>query len=476
MKKQLLLIPLAVAVASCSSKPKEPAAKTVGASSGGGIFSFLSSPAIKVRPYSVRELPNGLRIYFIRDETLPRVSLQALVKVGSRQEPAELQGLNSLTAGLLDQGTTSKNAEALAEAFNALGTEFSANPGDDSTFFSASTLSPEAERLLDLFYDVLMNPGFSEKELNRKRDQYKSALKRRMDNASAFASREYEGYLYGDHPYGRDNLGTFQSLDRVRRTDLLRFYLSWYRPNNTLLAVAGRFDADFEKKVEDLFGKWGKRELKETPSPMPSPVDKLSVRLVTKPGLVQTQIRIGQIGIARADDDYIRMLLANEALGGGFGSRLMQRIRDDLGLTYSISSGVDARKVAGSFNISTFTRNDSVGRTIQETLGVFRDYVSKGITEEELATAKAQIIGQYPRGIETADGMARQLLMIDFYGRPLSYLTDFPKIVDAVKLSDVNAAIKKHMRADGLKILVYGDEKAIAAQLKDLNPEIVKAK
>lgn len=476
MKKHLLFAVLSLAVAACSSKSKDDKPKNVAIPSGGGLFSFLSSPAIKIRPYTIRELPNGLRVYFIRDETLPRVSFQALVKAGSRQEPADLQGLNSLVASLLDQGTTSKSAEALAEAFNALGTEFNASPGDDFTMLGASTLSPEADRLLDLFHDVLMNPAFSEKELNRSRDQYKSALKRRLDNAAGYASREYERYLYGDHPYGRDSWGTNESLDRIRRTDLLRYYLSWYRPNNTLLAVTGRFGPEFEAKVEQMFGQWAKREIKETPAPPPAAVEKLTVRLVSKPSLVQTQLRFGQIGIARADADYVKMMLANEALGGGFGSRLMQRIRDDLGLTYSISSGVDARLVTGSFGITTFTKNDSVGRTIQETLTVYRQYVEKGITAEELATAKAQIIGQYPRGIETADQMAGQLLRMDFYGRPLNYLTEFPKIVAATGLDEVNAAIKKHMRADGMKILVYGDEKAVAAQLKDLNPEIVRAK
>lgn len=462
---RVLALTAFVLLAACSSKTLVPA--------GGGLMSLFSGPALKLREYRVQQLPNGMKIYFVRDDSLPRVSLQLLVKVGQRDEPADLVGINSVVASLLDQGTTTKSAGQLAEAFNALGTEFGASPSDDLSFYSASTVTPEASKLLDLFVDVMTRPAFSEKELGRTRAQYLAAIRRRMDNPSGFAGLQYEKFLFGAHPYGRDSLGDEKSLKRIKRADLLRYYLAWYRPNNAIMAVTGRYDADFEKKVADAFSKWGRRKVKDVESPKLAQIGGTSMRLVSKPGLVQTQIRMGRMGIERANPDDFKLRLANEALGGGFGSRLMQKIRDDLGLTYSISSGFDAREKGGSFTISTFTKNETAGRTIEEIFKVYREYVEKGITQAELDTAKAQLIGQYPRSLETADAMAGQLLMIDFYKLPIAYLTDFPKLIERISLTEVNEAIRKHLGDGSLRVLVYGDKRAVAGQLKAWNPEIV---
>lgn len=458
----------ALALVACSDKPV--------LSSGGSLMGLFSAPSVKLRPYRVETLPNGLKIYFVRDESLPRVSIRALVKVGLRDEPAELGGLHSLTASLLDSGTTTRSAEQLSEAFNSLGTEFSASPSDDMSVFAASTVTPEAERMLELFADVLTHPAFAEKEIKRERDQYKSALRRRVDNPGGMAGREFDKYLFGDHPYGRDSLGTEESLAKIKRADLMRYYLGWYRPNNTLMVVTGRYAADFEKKVAATFSSWGRREIKSSPFPALQQVGKLSLRLVSKPGLVQTQIRFGRIGVERGNSDDLKLRLANEALGGGFGSRLMQKIRDDQGLTYSISSGFESAEKGGFFTISTFTKNETVGKTVEEVLKVYDAYAEKGITQSELDSAKAQMIGQYPRSLETADGMAYQLLLVDFYKLPMEYLTDFPKLVNAVSLKDVNQAIRAHLAPEGLKILVYGDRKFVAPQLKTWSPEIVDVK
>lgn len=461
---------LLLSLAACSGKPASQGPEPR------GFLSFFSTPSVKLRPYRVEELPNGLKIYFVRDESLPRVSLRALVKVGLRDEPADLGGVNSLVASTLDSGTSTRTAEQLADAFNQLGTEFSAAPSDDMSVFSASTITPEADHLLEIFADVLTHPLFAEAELNRERDQYRSALRRRVDNPAGYVAREYDKYLLGANPYGRDGLGTEASLAKIRRADLMRYYLSWYRPNNTLMVVTGRYGEDFEKNVVKTFSSWSRRDVKAVPFEPAAQVEKKSLRLVSKPGLVQTQIRFGRLAVERGHPDDLKLRLANEALGGGFGSRLMQKIRDDQGLTYSISSGFEAQQKAGVFTISTFTKNETVGKTVEEVLKVYDDYVEKGMTEEELSAAKAQLIGQFPRALETSDGMAFQLLLIDFYRLPLTDLTDFPKLVNDVSLKDVNDALKRHLAPGALKILVYGDRKFVAPQLKTWNPEIIDVK
>jgi zinc protease len=154
------------------------------------------------------------------------------------------------------------------------------------------------------------------------------------------------------------------------------------------------------------------------------------------------------------------------ALGGAFASRLNQRVRDDLGLTYGISSGFEARKFQGPFLMDTFTRNDKVGETIGASLEVYRTFVEKGLSEEELQASKSVIVGQFPRAVETMDALAYQMLLLRYYGIPDSYLTQFVKNVNALSLVEVNAAIKKYFRPDQLDIVVYGDSTSVEKQLK----------
>lgn len=451
---------VAVGLSACSSKPL---------SFGGG------AQETKLPPYTVRTLKNGLKIYYVQDNSLPRLSLTALVKTGTLGEPEGKLGVNAMVAYLLNQGSKGKTAVQLADAFGALGTEFSAGPGADQTTFSASSLSTQSNELLALFHEVLTSPAFADAEIEKTRSLALSSLKKRIDNPSGFAGRQMTRFLHTDQGYGRDVLGNSDSLRKLRKVDLIRQYLNNYRPNNTLMAVAGRFDDAFAENLEKLFSTWEAKDVEAvTVAPLAAQKD-LQVRLVSKKGLAQTQIRMGAPAVTRANADYLPLRLASEALGGGFGARLMQRIRDDLGLTYSIYSGVSADRQQGVFSISTFTKNETAGRTVDEALAVYEKFANEGITQKELEMAKAQLLGQFPRTLETSDQVAGQLISIDAYGLPLTYLTEFEKNVSRVTLTQVNTAIKTHFAPKGLKVLIYADQAVVGSQLEKFKPEILAA-
>jgi zinc protease len=192
--------------------------------------------------------------------------------------------------------------------------------------------------------------------------------------------------------------------------------------------------------------------------------------------LQQAQIRFAEPGIARNNQDFLTLRLANLILGGAFASRLNQKVRDDLGLTYSISSRFEALKNTGGFEISTFTRNDKVGETIKSSLAVLKDFIEGGVTDKELDAAKALLVGQFPAAIETVDRLAFNLLILRLNGIDDSYLKDFFTNVNGISRSDVNAAIKKYFSSDKMKILVYADGTKVADQLKTIGAvETVKA-
>lgn len=430
----------------------------------------------KLRPMREMQLENGLKIIFINDNSLPRVSMTMLAKVGARQDPKGKEGINSLTSQLLEQGTQSRNATVLADELGQLGTEIGIEPGHDFTIITMDGLVNSADKLLSLYSDIIMNPAFMDGEVARAKSQVIAQQQKKIDNPSSYANDAFDLFLYQSHPYANDISGTPASVKKITKQDIIRHYLNNYRPNNAELAVVGRFNKDFEVKVSEAFKKWPGKPIKEVANPELKPIQGLEMKLVSKPGLQQAQIRIGGFGIRRNDPDFLKLRVANVALGGDFGSRLNQHIRDDLGLTYSIYSSFDSRADRGPFLISTFTKNETVGKVLQESLKSLSEFVDKGITEAELKASKEQLLSQFPRAIETADRLAYNILMLNYYGVPLSYLQDFTKNVEALSLSEINQSIQKHIDAKNLRVLVYADEKKVADQLKAYKPSIEKLK
>lgn len=435
-----------------------------------------SNGQFKLRPMKQLQLGNGLKVLFITDNSLPRVSMALLAKVGARQDPQGKEGLNALMVQLLEQGTQSKTATLLADEMGQIGTEVNMEPGNDFTVISMDALVSSSDKLLNLFSDMIMNPAFADGEIARAKSQVIAQLQKKIDNPSSYANDAFDSFLFQGHPYANDISGTRQSVLKVQKQDVIRHYLNNYRPNNALLAVVGRINKETEAKVAEVFGKWAGKPIKDFSTPEVKPIAGIEVKILSKVGLQQAQIRLGQIGIRRSDEDFLKLRLANVALGGEFGSRLNQKVRDDLGLTYSIYSYFDARADRGPFAISTFTKNETVEKTLSEALSVLNDFVEKGITENELKASKEQMMGQFPRAIETADRLAYNILVLNYYGIPISYLQDFRKNVEALTLSDVNAAIKKHMDPKNLRILIYADEKKVSAQMAPYRPIIERTK
>lgn len=461
----LLTIPLVcTSLFGCSSSSKRHVEVPKG-------YTAKSNGSFVLQPYKEVVLENGLKVIFVRDTSLPRVSLTLMIRSGAMQEAERVAGLNALTAYMLEQGSQKKTAPQIADDFGQLGTSLDISPGSDVTTIYSDALRTGAQDLLTFFADVVMNPAFNDREILRMRSQMQAALQKKIDDPSSFASHKMDDFLYGKHPYARDIHGTAESLRRITKQDVIKHYLMFFRPNNSSLAVVGDFDENYENQVKEVFASWTKRTVpavKLTSAVAPS---QLQVRLIVKKGLQQTQIRIAQLGIPRNHPDYLPLRVSNEVLGGSFASRLNQAVRDDLGLTYSIHSFFDTKKDVGSFDVSTFTKNDTAGKALEETLRVIAEYAKNGADKKELAAGKNQLIGQFPRAIETADRLAYNLLALDFYGIPVEYLTKFNENVDNIDLKTANTSFAKLINPEKLKVIVYGDV-SIIPQFAKYKPEI----
>lgn len=413
-----------------------------------------------LRPFQEEKLENGLRILWINDDSLPRVSMNMLVEVGSLDEGRDGEGLNSFTVGLLNKGTAKHSAPQLAQELEQLGADYTYSGGTDFTTLAASGLSTTKSKILSLFSEIVLTPSFKEAEIERQRSVVLSAIVKSQDQPTAYADERLDQEVFGEHPYGAPTVGNLKSVKNFRRTDLIRQYYAFYRPNNTMLAVVGNFDEGFRQEVRQAFQGWAKAEVKRGVH-KPAANRQSRVVLVNKTGLQQTQIRMGHVGIPRTSKDFLALRMANLVLGGAFASRLNQKIRDDMGLTYSISSGSEARAEPGSFEISTFTRHEKAAETILETRKLIRDFVDNGVSDEELASAKALLIGQFPASLETADRVGYNLMVLRRYGLSDDYLRNFQSDVQKMTKAQVNEAIRRNLHPDQLQVVIYSDAKAL---------------
>lgn len=412
------------------------------------------SHKLKLRPYFRETLENGLEVIWIKDETLPRVSLQLMMRAGSIFETDEEAGLNSMMMSMLNESTKKRSVQELADYSEYYAIDYGASGGSESSRMSMTALVTQRDKMLPIFEEVLLQPAFAAKDLERRKANIIAGYKRLFDDPSTVADIEFNKLLYPQHPFGRLIMGEPQSINQLTEADLLRFYQLYVRPQRSILVVGGHWDDNFKEQVKVTFNKWKKWDNvdKKTASPLLPPAQTVTK---TKKDLEQSQIRLGHLSVARKHPDFIKLRLANMVLGGAFASRLNQKIRDDLGLTYSISSSLDVNRDIGSFEISTFTKPDQVTTMITEIKKLLEQFVSQGITQQELDGAKSVSIGQFPSAIETTDRMGSLLANLWLLDVNDDYLKNYQSIIEQVTLVEVNQAIKEHIHPDKLQVLIY---------------------
>ena len=417
---------------------------------------------IQLPPIKTVTLENGLKVIVIEQPSLPIVQFSLRVRVGAIHEPSDRTGLATFTAMMLRQGTTNRSADEISEAIDFVGGSLGANADVERTDVTARVLKKDLQVGLDLLADIVQNPNFPEKEMGIIRNQLIADVRSTQDDPESLASAHLDFALFGTiHPLGRAM--SEQSLNAITRDDLVTFHGMYYRPNNSVLAVAGDVKADeIITLVKQAFGNWQKSEILPAPLPEPVKLQGYKVRFVHKPGQTQTHIEIGHFGLAVTDPDYIPTVLANYVLGGGaFSSRLLQIIRSKAGKTYSIFSYFPSYSFPGYFRISTFTRNEQAFETLQMILDEFKKFKENGITQEELQAAQDNIAGSYILRLETLSGLTTTVLNNDFYGFGMDRSRNWRKIVRSVTLEQANQAIRDRFDPYNLAIVLLSDIKTL---------------
>ena len=266
---------------------------------------------------------------------------------------------------------------------------------------------------------------------------------------------------------GRPADGDETSLTKIQRDAIVKFYETYYGPDNTILAVAGDFQsAEMKKKLEEVFGQWPSSHVTAVKIPAMAPEKGKKLLLVDKPDATQTYFAIGNVGTAVGDPDRVAIRLVNTVFGGRFTSQLNEALRVESGLSYGANSSFDSRKAPGPFGIYSFTKNASTAQAIDLALQVLAKLHKQGISATELASAKSYIKGQFAPTIETSRQLAHLIAINEFYGLNDSEVNDLEARIDAVTLPMTQQVIQKHYPTDSLVFTLIGKSSEIGPEVK----------
>jgi predicted Zn-dependent peptidase len=427
----------------------------------------VTAQTLKLPPHEKVVLKNGLTLLLLEKHGVPMMNLTAIVKTGAVADPAGEEGLASVTAGLLRKGTAKRSAQKFAEDLDFIGATFGADAGADFTSISGEFLSKDLDKGLDLFSDALLHPLFVQAEVDKMLAQNIDGVKAAKDEAQSVALTYYYGYLFGKHPYGRPEGGDELSLARIKRDGIAKFYEANYSPGNTILAVAGDFNAaQMRAKIEQALGGWSSKTAAMPAIPAPAVVKGKRLLLVDKPDSTQTFFAFGNIGTSVNDPDRVAIRVVNTIFGGRFTSELNEALRVESGLTYGADSFFDSRKEPGAFAIYSFTKNESTTQAIDLALQVLTKLHKDGVTPEQLASAKAYIKGQFPPSIETSGQLARRIASNEFYGLGDDEINQMEARIDAVTPAMAKQVIDKHFPEENLVFMLIGKGSEIGPGVK----------
>jgi len=426
----------------------------------------LAARDIKFPPYELQTLSNGLQVVAVLHHEQPVVNMRLLIRAGASFDPKNKLGLAHMAASLLDQGTKTKSASELNDEIDFIGGAMGAGAGTDLTFVNMIVMKDSFERGMRMLSEMARQPGFAQAEIDRQKQQTLSGLQVSLQDPEYVANSVFDRLVYGFHPYGLPETGTPETVSSITRDDLVAFHQKYFAPNNAIFAIVGDVTADEAfTTAKKVFTDWEKREL-PTQKFVDPPDPTRRVIVVNKPDAVQTEVRVGHIGIPRKHPDYMAVNLAIRILGGEGSNRLHQILRTQRGLTYGAQANMDTLKETGDFEAETNTRSEATGEVLRLIVDEFWRIQRERVSEYELADAKAYLTGSFPLTIETPQSIAMQVVNVLFYGLPLEQLQTFRERVNAVSVDDIQRVAREFLRPDRLSVVLVGNASAFASQLK----------
>jgi zinc protease len=417
---------------------------------------------------ATKTLPNGLRVFVITDHSQPAVAARLVIlSAGSIKDPKSLPGVAEMTANLLTQGTQKRSAQEIAEAIDFIGGSLEASAGKDSSAVTLNVVKKDLQTGLDLMSDVVLHPAFRGEELDRQRQQLLSNLTVQYSDPDYLASVVFNRALYGSSPYGWPQEGTPETIKKLDSAQLAKFRDSNYAPNQSLLALAGDISPEEAFAVaEKYFGSWPKLDVAASVPLAPEASAGMHIWLIDKPDAVQTQIRVGKLGIRRGDPNYIPVVVMNRIFGGGYNSRLNTEVRVKKGLTYSAYSSFNPHRYTGSFAAGTYTRTEATVEATKLVVDLIGKMSTGDVTPLEMNFSRDYLAGVYPIQSETAEQVAERVLTAAAFDLPADYNSTYPERIRSVTSAQVQEMAKRYLTTKDIDLVLAGNVSAFGDALK----------
>ena len=413
-------------------------------------------------------LPNGMQVTLVPYGNIPKVTVDLAIRAGNLNEPQGMPGLADLMGKLMQEGTTSRSAQEVAEDAANMGGALNIGVGPDESDISIDVLSEFGTKAAALVADVAQHPLFPESELPRLKNDALRQLAIAKSVPQNIALERFRKILYGDHPYGIV-FPTQESIEKTTVDGITKFYQENIGAARAHLYVAGRYDeAAMKKAIEDGFGKWEKGPDPVTDVPKAKPEHVLDV--TDRPGAAQSTLIVGLPVPGPTNPDNIEMTVMNALLGGSFGSRITSNIREEKGYTYSPFSQISRRYHDAYWAESADVTTKFTGPSLKEIFGEIERLQKEAPGEPELKGIETYLAGIFVIQNSSRGALIGQLRYVDLQGLGEDYLKTFVQKVNAVTPAEVQEMTKKYIKPDEMTIVVVGDKSKISDQLTAFEP------
>jgi zinc protease len=414
-------------------------------------------------------LPSGIRLVTAPVKKLPLATVLVIVDAGSVNEPRGQEGIASLTAAGLLEGTVLLDGAELAEKFEQLGTSLESGADWDSAFIKITTLSNKLEEATRLLGEVISSPIFPEREIERLKAERLAEILQLETEPRGLADEKFSEFLYSSESrYSKPDEGSTESVSALSRGDVDQFYRSNYRSGATTVIVVGDVTPEQAREMvtgafqEFPTGSGQKPQLTTT-----ARTHRRRIHIVHKPEAPQSELRVGHIGLPRKHPDFFPTMVMNAVLGGLFGSRINLNLREVHGYTYGASSYYDWRRGAGPFVVSTAVESEVTSPALTEILLEIDRIRNERISDEELSLARDYLEGVFPIRYETTAAIAAALATLVIHDLPPDYYDTYRKNINNVSADAILEAATSHLHPPELQTVIVGDAKTIQGSLAD---------
>lgn len=424
------------------------------------------APTIKLGDIQSFVLANGLKVFVVENHKQATVAYSIALDIKPAME-MDAVGTADITSELMTSGTKTRTKDQLDKDIDFIGATLTANPKG----MYGAALKKQQTKLLELMSDVLLNPNFTQEELDKAKTQTLSGLAQGKDDPDAISGNVKSVLNFGkDHPYGE--LTTEESVAKISLEKCNAYYQTYFRPNVAYMAIVGDVTlAEVKPMIEKYFGSWQKADVASTTYVVAKAPEKTRVAVVNKAGAVQSVINVTYpVDLKLNSEDAIKAKVLNTILGAGFSSRLFINLREKHGFTYGSYSSLTNDEIMGEFSAYAKVRNAVTDSSVTEILGELNRLRTEKVPQDELEGIKNYLTGNFAISLEDPATIARFAINTELYKLPKDYYANYLKNLAAVTADDVYAMAQKYIRPENATILVVGDKEELSKKLAPFAP------